>query len=50
MGNTQKQPELTQEELEKFEMEVDEEYNPTGLKSDREARLEYMQRLRQREA
>ena len=31
-------------------MQVDEEYNPTGLQSERSAKLAYLQKLRTREA
>jgi len=33
MGNLQAQYELTAEEMERFEMEVDEDFNPTADKS-----------------
>lgn len=33
MGNLQARHELSAEEMERFEMEVDEDFNPTALKS-----------------
>ena len=31
-------------------MQVQEDYNPVGLQNDKEAKLEYLQRVREREA
>ena len=50
MGNLQAQYELTAEEMERFEMEVDEDFNPTADKSIQQSRQEYLQRQRNREA
>ena len=49
MGNTYN-IELSQEELEKFEMQVDEDYNPTGKTSERSARHDYLRKMRERDA
>ena len=50
MGNSQASHEISLEELERFEMEVDEEFNPSGELSERAAKREYMVKVRAREA
>jgi hypothetical protein len=50
MGNSQASQEISLEEMEQFEMQVDEDYNPTGDMSERAARKQYLQKLRLREA
>ena len=42
MGVLQTSTELSPEEMEQFEMQVDEEYNPSGELDERAARREYM--------
>ena len=41
MGNTQQSQEISLEEMEQFEMQVDEDYNPSGDLSERAARKQY---------
>lgn len=41
MGNTQQSQEISLEEMEQFEMQVDEDYNPSGDQSERAARKQY---------
>ena len=50
MGNISGSYEISIDEQEQFEMQVDEEYNPNGMQSENEAKLEYLQRQRVREA
>ena len=51
MGNAQAaNHEISLEELEQLEMQVDEEYNPSGMQSERSARISYLAKLREREA
>ena len=50
MGNLQGSHEISVEEQEEFEMQVEEDYNPNSTQTVKEARLEYLQRLRKREA
>jgi len=50
MGNAQASREISLEEMEQFEMQVDEDYNPSGELSERAARRDYMFKLRNREA
>ena len=50
MGNLQGSHEISVEEQEQFEMQVEEDYNPNSTQTVKEARLEYLQRLRKREA
>lgn len=51
MGNLHGSQEISLEEQELFEMQVDEEYNPKGgLAEQSQAKMEYMQRQRQHEA
>ena len=50
MGNMQGSHEISVEEQEQFEMQVEEDYNPTVKQSEKEAKLQYLQRLRKREA
>lgn len=48
MGNTQNSVEVSLEEMEQFEVQVDEEYNPGGDLTERGARREYMKKIRER--
>ncbi len=50
MGNSQASQEISLLEMEQFEMQVDEDYNPTGDMSERGARKQYLAKLRLREA
>ncbi len=50
MGNSQASQEISLDEMEQFEMQVDEDYNPTGDVSERGARKQYLAKLRLREA
>lgn len=50
MGNLQGSHEISVEEQEQFEMQVEEDYNPSGIQSEKEAKIEYLQRQRKREA
>ena len=50
MGNLQASHEISIEEQEQFEMQVEEDYNPSGIQTEKEAKLEYLQRERKREA
>lgn len=50
MGNLQGSHEISLEEQENFEMQVDEDYNPRGPHEETLARLEYVQRQRHRDA
>ena len=50
MGNLQGSHEISIEEQEQFEMQVEEDYNPSGIQTEKEAKLEYLQRQRKREA
>ena len=42
MGNLQGSHEISLEEQEMFEMQVDESYNPSGLLSDQQAKIDYL--------
>ena len=50
MGNVQGSLEVSLEELECLEMEVHEDYNPSGELSSRLARRDFIQKQRLREA
>jgi len=42
MGNLQGAQEISMEELEQFEMQVDDEYNPKDANDHQRARIEYI--------
>ena len=45
MGNAQgANHEISLEELEQLEMQVDEDYNPSGMQSERSAKIAYLQK------
>ena len=50
MGNLQASYEMSAEEQEQFEVQVEEDYNPISGQSALEAKLEFLQRQRRREA
>lgn len=50
MGNMQASAEVSLEELERLEMEVQEDFNPSGELSGRAARRDFLQKQRLREA
>ena len=50
MGNEQVSHEISLEEQELFEMQVDDEYNPKSILDHQQARFEYIQRIRVLEA
>ena len=50
MGNLQGSHENSLEEQEMFEMQVDESYNPSGLLSDQQAKIDYLRQMHKREA
>ena len=50
MGNLQGSHEISVEEQEQFEMQVEEDYNPNSMQTEKEAKMEFLQRQRKREA